>query len=95
MFDNDRYATIGFRDIPMDLQLTIFDLIDELKEKMKLDYLQVFELTGEGYVQTIEHRMENPEYNKTYRFVYSDPITAKIFVIDDGTYTTAMLAEEY
>lgn len=97
MFNNKRYMTRGFQDtIPLDLQITIFQLIDELKTKSKLDYLQVFQLEAESrYIQKLEHRMEQPEYKKNYRFVFTKPITAKIFVIDDGDNTTAMLAEEY
>lgn len=89
--------TRGFQDtIPLDLQITIFQLIDELKTKSKMDYLQVFELQTEGkYIQKLEHRMEQPEYKKIYRFVFTKPTTAKVFVIDDGDHTTAMLAEEY
>lgn len=97
MFENKRYMTRGFQqEIPLELQLTIFQLIDELKMKSKMDYLQVFELSKDGFIQVLEHRMEDPKYKKTYRFVFSNPVTsAKIFVIDSGEYTTAMLAEEY
>ena len=97
MFQNKRYMTRGFQDtIPLDLQLTIFQLIDELKTKSKMDYLQVFELEAESkYIQKLEHRMEEPTYKKKYRFAFTKPITAKIFVIDDGNQTTFLLAEEY
>lgn len=97
MFNNKRYMTVGFqKNLPLDLQITIFQLIDELKTKSKIDYLQVFELEAKGkYIQKLEHRMEQPEYKKKYRFVFTKPTTAKIFVIDDGDHTTAMLAEEY
>lgn len=97
MFENKRYVTKGFQDtIPLELQLTIFQLIDELKMKGKMDYLQVFDLTGEsGLIQRIEHRSESPEYKKRYRVAILQPVTAKVFVIDDGDHTTAMLAEEY
>lgn len=97
MFENKRYMTRGFQDtVPLDLQLTIFQLIDELKTKSKMDYLQVFELEAESkYIQKLEHRTEQPEYKKRYKFAFTKPITAKIFVIDDGSHTTAMLSEEY
>ncbi|GLI56414.1 hypothetical protein PM10SUCC1_19280 [Propionigenium maris DSM 9537] len=96
MFENKRYMTRGFQqEISLELQLTIFQLIDELKIKSKMDYLQVFELSKEGYIQVLEHRMEEPEYKKIYRFAFTRPVTAKVFVIDDGDHTTVMLAEEY
>ncbi len=97
MFENNRYMTRGFQDtIPLELQITIFQLIDELKMKSKMDYLQVFQLEAENeFIQRVEHRSETPEYKKKYRFVFTRPVTAKVFVIDDGDHTTAMLPEEY
>jgi hypothetical protein len=78
----------------------MWSCIETLKEQGKeLDYLQVFELTskgGEGItLQNIEHRQEVPEYKKTYVVPCGEAITAKIFVIDDGAYSTMLLAEEY
>ena len=97
MFENHRYMTRGFQqEIPLELQLTIFQLIDELNIKGNMDYLQVFQLEAENeFIQRLEHRSESPEYKKKYRFVFTRPVTAKVFVIDDGDHTTAMLAEEY
>jgi hypothetical protein len=97
MFDNDRYITRGFySSVPLELQMTIFQLIDELKAKGNMDYLQVFELEAKNkFTQKLEHRSENPEYKKRYSFTFYNPVTAKIFVIDDGDHTTGMLAEEY
>ncbi|WP_222838854.1 DUF960 domain-containing protein [Ilyobacter polytropus] len=89
--------TRGFQqEIPLELQLTIFQLIDELNTKGNMDYLQVFQLEAENeFIQRLEHRSESPEYKKKYRFVFTRPVTAMVFVIDDGDHTTAMLAEEY
>ena len=72
MFDNDRYITRRFySSVPLELQLTIFQLVDELKTKGKMDYLQVFELVAENrFIQKIEHRSESPEYKKKYRFAF-------------------------
>jgi hypothetical protein len=76
--------------------MTIFQLIDELNTKGNMDYLQVFQLEAEnGFIQRLEHRSESPEHKKVYRFPLTRPVTAKVFVIDDGENTTAMLAEEY
>ncbi|NMM65124.1 DUF960 domain-containing protein [Clostridium sp. P21] len=101
MFNNERYMTKGIQqEIPLELQLFLWNCIDTLKEEgQKLDYLQVFELTKERvddvFFQKIEHRQEVPEYSKSYRLIFNELIEAKIFVIDDGTYSTMMLAEEY
>ena len=102
MFEsNSRYITSGVQqEIPLVFQLFMWSCIETLKEQGKeLDYLQVFELTGkggeDGFLQRIEHRQEVPEYRKTYVVQCREPITAKIFVIDDGAYSTMLLAEEY
>lgn len=101
MFDNNRYMTIGIQqEIPIELQIFLWNSIDTLKEQEEeLDYLQVFELTRERiddvFFQNIEHRQEVPKYSITYRLFSKEMVNAKIFVIDDGTYSTMMLAEEY
>ena len=38
---------------------------------------------------------EEPDYERTFTFPTDEPITAKIFVIDDETHSTMLLAEEY
>ena len=38
---------------------------------------------------------EEPPYERIFTFPSDYPITAKIFVIDDETHTTMLLAEEY
>lgn len=101
MFDNDRYITKGIdTKIPIELQLFLWNCIDILKEQRKeLDYLQVFELTkqivDDVFYQKIEHRQEVPEYKQTYKIVDKEIVEAKIFVIDNGSYSTMMIAEEY
>ncbi|NMM65229.1 DUF960 domain-containing protein [Clostridium sp. P21] len=101
MFDNTRYITRGIKnEIPLELQLFIWNCIDELKGQGKqLDYLQVFELKREIVddiaMQKIEHRQEVPKYEKTYKILPEGVVSAKIFVIDDNTHSTMLLAEEY
>lgn len=105
MFDNERFLTSGVQtEIPIIVQLIMWDMIDELKKQgFKMDYLQVFRLkAGEG-TQIITHIQEQPAYENTI-FVSSasllasdqrGPVNNKIFVIDDGTHSTMLLAEEY
>lgn len=101
MFDNNRYITKGVQqEIPLELQLFMWNCIDTLKEQgQELDYLQVFELTKERaddiFFQKIEHRQEVPKYSMTYRLFPKDMVETKIFVIDDGSHSTMMLAEDY
>ena len=95
MFTNPRYATRGvITTVPLVLQIILWDLIDSMEVAEK-DYLQVFRLSAESGKQKITHTQEQPEYSKEYLFPSEAPITAKIFVIDDETHTTMLLAEEY
>ena len=95
MFNNQRYVTRGIsNELPLMLQIILWGLIDTMEVAEK-DYLQVFCLSNEIGKQKITHTQEQPEYSKEYLFPSEDPITAKIFVIDDETHTTMLLAEEY
>ena len=95
MFNNQRYVTRGIsNELPLMLQIILWGLIDTMEVAEK-DYLQVFCLSNESGKQKITHSQEQPEYSKEYLFPSEEPITAKIFVIDDETHTTMLLAEEY
>ena len=103
MFDSGaRYKTCGVvNEIPIELQIIMWDLIDELKEKnQQLDYLQVFELKtkydADGKKkQNIRHFQEQPPYESVIVLEYEEPLDQKIYVIDDETHSTMLLAEEY
>jgi hypothetical protein len=51
------------------------------------------EVTPDG--QKVVHLQEEPPYCKEYLIPCRNPITAKLFVIDDGEYATMMFADEY
>ena len=94
MFDNPRYLTRGVDEsIPLRLQTLLWDLIDLLPSER--DYLQVFWLKPFGGMQQVIHTAEEPEYKKVLLFPSDDPISAKVYVIDDGDHSTMLLAEEY
>lgn len=61
----------------------------------KKDYLQIFSLYAKGGIQRIKHTQEVPEYSKEYVIFIENPVTEKVFVIDDKTYSTMILANEY
>lgn len=95
MFINPRYCTRGINEtVPILTQIVLWNLIDSMKVEEK-DYLQVFKLTTDGTTQHITHSQEHPLYERTLEFRTNEPITAKVFVIDDETHTTMLLAEEY
>lgn len=94
MFTNERYLTCGVdRMIPLELQLFMWECVEKMHGEK--DYLQVFELKAEGSMQSISHSSEEPEYHRVYLIPSDAPITAKIYIIDDGDHSTMLLAEEY
>lgn len=95
MFSNHRYLTRGVQaDIPFELQLFMWECIDQLPTQR--DYFQVFKLKVTGGIQRIHHFSEQPEYSMEYLLpTVTNPITAKIYVINDGDHSTMLLAEEY
>ena len=95
MFNNQRYATKGITNtVPLVTQIILWNCIDSMKVERK-DYLQVFKLVANGNYQHVTHSQEEPAYKRTFTFPTDKPITAKIFVIDDETHSTMLLAEEY
>ena len=76
-------------------------MIEALKTKIeKLDYLQVFELKtkydADGKKkQNIRHFQEEPPYESVIVLECEEPLNQKIYVIDDETHSTMLLAEEY
>ena len=95
MFNNPRYATSGVNsELPLLTQIILWGLIDTMEVAEK-DYLQVFCLSADGENQRIIHEQEQPEYRKEYLFPSENPVTAKVYVIDDKTHSTMLLAEEY
>ena len=94
MFNNGFYVTRGVSDnIPLPLQIIMWELIEDLP--VDKDGLQVFSLSEENGRQVLKHSQEVPEYEKEYILDSDTPITEKIFVIDDETHSTMLLASEY
>lgn len=80
-------------EIPFALQLFLWLLIEKLPEPK--DYLQVFRLSVCDNGQHIVHEQKEPSYHKEYDCQIDNPVTAKVYVIDDGDHSTMLLAEEY
>ena len=104
MFDNQRCITCGVQStLPPAIVSFLWSLIDDLRQsKHNIDYLQVFNLyeatdAAEKPIQVVWHSQEEPQYDAFYTLCLpeSEPIQAKIFVIDDTSHSTMLLAEEY
>jgi len=100
MFDNDRYMTSGISaDVPLELTIYLWVLIDEMKGKLEIDYLQILSIESEphdkGYKLTVTHSQEIPSYKKIHEIYSEKSIQGKIFVIDDQSHSTMLWAHEY
>ena len=100
MFTNKRYITGGIvNEIPEEIQLKMWIIFEKLRISgtLEMDYLQVFQLRNEKGKQKIIHSQEQPEYCNEILVSLSCQIVenAKIFVIDDGSHSIMMLANEY
>ena len=94
-FKNRRLITCGV-DLKVNtlLQVFMWYCIDTMPEPK--DYLQVFTCTESDGKQKIIHAQEEPEYKREYLIESDNPFfVGKIFVIDDETHSTMLLAEEY
>ena len=95
MFENPKYLTRGVQDtIPGWLVILLWHLIGIMPVEQK-DYLQVFRLRQTATGQHITHTQEQPPYQYELDVPCADAVNAKIFVIDNGTHSTMLLAEEY
>ena len=94
-FQNHKFITgVVAGQIPLDLQLILWTMIDDVPEQ---DYLQVFDISISKGQGKIRHTQEVPEYEKEVIFNAETTIdySGRVFVIDDDTHSTMLLAEEY
>ena len=101
MFDKERYITSHANGVlPMELQILLWKCIDEWRRKIEQDYLKVFELSisirNGKEVQVIKHYQEEPKYQEEIEIMdYEQLIVDKVYVIDDGEYSTMLMASDY
>ena len=101
MFNNPKYLTKGIAaELPLALQLCLWQIISDLSRRISLDYLQVFRLEAISInglsFQQITHSQELPPYKNTVTIRFNQPVSnRKIFCIDDQTHSTMLFAEEY
>lgn len=95
MFENQKFLTSGVQnEIPSWLIDLVWCMVFSMKTEHK-DYLQVFTLTKTLTGQHIVHEQEQPSYRYELDVPCDDAVDAKVFVIDDSTHSTMLLAEEY
>ncbi len=92
----NRYMTRKIvEEIPLEINILLWNLIDELQ--IGKDYLQIFELNpiGEGIVEIVR-KQEMPEYESSI-YIHNEEIkeNKKIYAIDSMEYSTLMFSDEY
>ena len=95
MFTKERYLTREVADrVPIGIQLLMWDLVEKLEER---DYLQIFELTPkDSEIVEIVHKQEIPEVTSIYKIKNNEiKNKMKLYMIDNGEYSTLMFSHEY
>ena len=92
MFENQKFLTHG---ITSQLPLWMINMLWLMILTSEKDYLQVFTLTKTPTGQHIVHEQEQQPYRYELDVPCDDAVNAKVFVIDDLTHSTMLLAEEY
>lgn len=100
LFNTDKYITRGVQaEVNIKVQMAMWDMVIQNKEVIKLDYLQIFRLSiKEGLLQQISIEQEVPQFKRTIIMEEDSdiiPINEKIYIIDDVTHSTMLLASEY
>jgi len=95
VFNNQKFLTRGVEsEIPAWLVHLMWHMVLTMEVEDQ-DYLQVFTLTKSPTGQHIVHEQEQPLYRYELDVPCDDAVNAKVFVIDDLTHSTMLLAEEY
>jgi hypothetical protein len=101
-----RYVTKGISEkLSNTLVFKLWGILDDfISSDIKKDYLQVFKINANGNQIEIRHFQEEPVYTKSHLIELENseiPVTlrnegvVKIYIIDDISHSTMLLAEEY
>lgn len=100
--EKKRYETKGInQNLPLEYRFILWNFVEEMREKVKLDYLQIFKFKVEKndkgiLVQKVTHSQEQPAFSYTYEFPLSDVwIRENVYIIDDTEQCTMLWADEY
>lgn len=100
-FSGSRFLTRGVaRTIPRELQAFLWSCVDRrvVDDPEHTDWLQVFRLSpaSDGSpAQKVTHTQEQPDREDVHVIACPQPISAKVYVVDDSTHVTMLLADEY
>lgn len=92
MFENARHSTSGIRaNLAPALQNFLWFLIEGMAVEKQAN-LQVFELLPVDGVLQVVHSQRDPAFNQTLMLPGFAPVEATVYVVDDGTRSTMLLA---
>ena len=96
----DRYITNGVAEmIPVQLQVFLWDLYEQVKLDKEYDYLQVFKIKRikeSSCKLSIIHQQEYPFYTATYEISIDHNLTdVKVYILENVEYALMLLANEY
>lgn len=94
---NPFYITQGVkRNIHPRLIKEMLDSVMRLREFEEVDYLQIFTFSQKGDKTLIEHTQEEPAHKKKLVFKgIPNKFEGTVYIIDNVTHTTVLLANEY
>jgi len=96
-----RYVTRGVEtSLPFEIQMLMWSMIDRMvKSGFLVDYLQAFTIDCHHGDCIIKHKQECPDYTGEVKLRILEEgfecHSLKVFVIDDETHSTMLLASEY
>ncbi len=95
MFKGKRYLTSqSVKAIPWVIILVLWEMVDGMRVKHKARE-QLFELYATSQGQIICHMQQEHPYLYELELPCAEPVSAKVYIVDKGTYSIMMLADEY
>jgi len=95
LFKGKKYITSKtVQTIPWIIILVLWEMVDSMMVKQK-DYEQLFELYTTNQEQIICHMQQEHPYLYELELPCAKPVNAKLYIVDKGTYSIIMLADEY
>ncbi|HAR4729093.1 TPA: DUF960 domain-containing protein [Staphylococcus aureus] len=100
----NRYITKGIsKQLSLDLQILLWNMVKDRDNQLNTDYLHIFKLQEDENILSITHEQEQPAYKLEYHYTNyiknQNALPKKVYVIrEDDVYVfyyVMLLPEEY
>ena len=100
----NRYITKGIsKQLSLDLQILLWNMVKDRDNQLNTDYLHIFKLQEDENILSITHEQEQPVYKLEYHYTNyeknQNALPKKVYVIReddvDVFYYVMLLPEEY